>query len=319
MDMEILDTEDKKVLEEVTSQSRPGPPHEAIFLVLSHLPLFELLSMSLVCKSLKDALDDDILLWLDILVDKPLNFRVSDHILMEITSKANGRLKSLALIDCVKITDDGLQAVIANNPLINKLYVPGCTNLTPEGIIRVVEMLAEHMRKPMHLKINGIYNINSQHLDTIRDLIHFNQKQQKQRKQMCYHNRHHYLWNFKVGDETNPDIDIDTCPKCSEVRMVFDCPYQMCRRKSEENLQIACRGCQYCILRCEECGRCVTNPEEQDDAEAACNDILCIECWLQLPKCNFCNKPYCKLHVEQKRFLPESSGFLCEVCYSNFI
>lgn len=121
--MEIQDTENKKVLQEVTSESSPGPPHEAMFLILSHLPLFELLSMSLVCKSFKDALDDDILLWLNIFVDKPLNFRVSDHILMEITSKANGRLKSLALIDCLRITDTGLQAVIANNPLINKVYI----------------------------------------------------------------------------------------------------------------------------------------------------------------------------------------------------
>lgn len=123
MDMEIQDTEDKKVLGEVTSQSSPGPPHEAIFLVLSHLPLFELLSMSLVCKSLKHALDDDILVWLDIFIDKPLNFRVSDRILMEITTKASGRLKSLALIDCLRITDDGLQAVIANNPLITKVFI----------------------------------------------------------------------------------------------------------------------------------------------------------------------------------------------------
>lgn len=173
----------------------------------------------------------------------------------------------------------------------------------------------------MRLKINGIYNINSEHLDTIRDLIQLNQTQKKQRKQMynLYHNRHQYLLNFREENETNPDIDIDTCLKCSELRMVFDCPDQMCRTKSEENLLSVCRGCQYCIPRCEECGRCVTNSEEQDDVEAACNDILCIECWLQLPKCNFCNKPYCKLHVLQKRCLPESSGFLCEVCYSNFI
>lgn len=321
MDMEIQDPEDKKVVQEVTSRSSPGPPHEAILLVLSYLPLFELLSMSLVCKSFKDALDDDILLWLDIFVDRPLNFRVSDHILKEITSKAYGRLKSLALIDCPKITDDGLHAVIANNPLINKLYVPGCTSLTAEGIIRVVEMLVENSRKPLRLKINGIYNINSEHLDRIHTLTQLNQTQQKQREKMCnfYQNRHQYLLNFKEENETNPDIDIDTCPKCSEVRMVFDCPRQTCKRKNEANLLSACHGCQYCIPRCEECGRCVTDSEERDDAETACNDLLCMECWLQLPKCNFCNKPYCNLHVQKKHSLPESSGFLCEACYSNFI
>lgn len=126
MDMEILHTKQEIMLQEVTNnltKSQPGPPHDAIFLVLSRLPLFELLSMSQVCKSLKDAVDDDILLWLHIFIDKPLNSRVSDRTLVEITSKAHGRLKSLALIDCLQITDAGLQAVIANNPLINKVYI----------------------------------------------------------------------------------------------------------------------------------------------------------------------------------------------------
>lgn len=123
--MEISCTEHNKEQQEVANNfiqpgSGPEPPHEAMFLVLAYLPLFELLSMGQVCKSLKQALDNDILPWLNLLVENPLNSRVSDNILMEITSKANGRLKALGLIDCVKITDDGLQAVIANNPLINK-------------------------------------------------------------------------------------------------------------------------------------------------------------------------------------------------------
>ncbi|WOH07622.1 hypothetical protein DCAR_0727055 [Daucus carota subsp. sativus] len=318
MDMEVLDTEQENTSHEVTNnltQSRPGPPHDSVFLVLSRLPLVELLSMSLVCKSLKDAVDDDILLWLNIFVDKPLNSRISDHTLMDITSKANGRLKSLALIECLQITDAGLEAVVAKNPLINKLYVPECTSLTAEGIIRVVEMLAQHSRKPILLKLNGIHDINSEHLEIIRALIQLNQRQQMK----FYHKRNQYLLDFNEQSETNPDIDLDTCPKCSEVRMVFDCPDQMCRQKSEGNVLSACRGCQYCVPRCEECGRCVTDSEERDEAEAACNDILCMDCWFRLPKCNFCNKPYCKLHAQKKQSLPESSGFLCEVCYSDFI
>ena len=126
MNLEVLDTEQENTSQEVNNnltESQPGPPHDSVFLVLSRLPLVELLSMSLVCKSLKDAVDDDILLWLNIFVDKPLNSRISDHTLMDITSKANGRLKSLALIECLQITDDGLQAVVAENPLINKVSI----------------------------------------------------------------------------------------------------------------------------------------------------------------------------------------------------
>lgn len=97
-------------------------PHGAMFLVLAYLPLFELLAMSQVCKSLRYALNNDVWPWLKIfIVEKPLNSRLSDDSLLQITCKANGRLTTLALINCVKITDDGLLGAIAKNPLINKV------------------------------------------------------------------------------------------------------------------------------------------------------------------------------------------------------
>ncbi|KAF9599391.1 hypothetical protein IFM89_036948 [Coptis chinensis] len=100
----------------------PAQPHEALVLVLSYLNLFELLRMSQVCKSLRDAIESDILLWLDIVVEPPLNSRINDDNLLKCTSKAQGRLRSLVLPSCVKITDDGLLRVIQNNPHINKVY-----------------------------------------------------------------------------------------------------------------------------------------------------------------------------------------------------
>lgn len=319
--MEISCPEHNKEQQEVDNNfiqpgSGPEPPHEAMFLVLAYLPLFELLSMGQVCKPIKQALDNDILPWLNLLVENPLNSRVSDNILMEITSKANGRLKTLGLIDCVKITDDGLQAVIANNPLINKLYIPGCTCLTPEGVIKAVEILSDHSHRPICLKINGIYNINKEHLEMLRSLIQVNQTH---RKQLCnfYHNKHKHYSTFRQEHEINPAIDVDICPKCSEVRMVFDCPQQTCMRNREKQLT-ECRGCHLCIPRCEVCGKCV-DAEGQDDSEAACADILCTECWLQLPKCNFCNKPYCNQHAQRQCSLPGLSGFVCDVCHSKFM
>lgn len=98
-----------------------GSPHEALFLVLAYLPLFELLAFSEVCRSLKDAVKKDILPWLNITVERPLNLRLSDEILMKIASKADGRLRALALLNCTRITDDGLQRVIDKNPFINKV------------------------------------------------------------------------------------------------------------------------------------------------------------------------------------------------------
>ncbi|BFG17255.1 hypothetical protein CerSpe_035280 [Prunus speciosa] len=161
-------------------EKKAGPPHEALSLISAYLPLFELLAMSGVCTSLRDAVNKEVLSWLDIVVKSPLNLRLSDEILMKITSKANGRLTTLALMDCAKITDDGLQRVVERNPLINKLYLPGCTGLTPEGVIGAVKTLSEHHHGLKSLMINGIYNINKEHLETLRPYLEKNLSQQEQ-------------------------------------------------------------------------------------------------------------------------------------------
>ena len=77
--------------------------------------------MSQVCKSLRDSIRDDVLVWLNLVVEKPLSRRLTDRILMNITSKAHGRLRTLALLNCFKITDDGLLKVVIANPLLTKV------------------------------------------------------------------------------------------------------------------------------------------------------------------------------------------------------
>ncbi|KAJ6771834.1 MITOCHONDRIAL ATP SYNTHASE COUPLING FACTOR B [Salix koriyanagi] len=88
----------------------PGPPHEALFFVLAYLDVFELLVMSEVCMPLRDAVSKDVLPWRNIIIERPLNSRLSDE-----------------------ISDDGLQTVIEKNHLISKLHIPGCSGLTPRG------------------------------------------------------------------------------------------------------------------------------------------------------------------------------------------
>ncbi|KAL8249828.1 hypothetical protein R6Q59_006696 [Mikania micrantha] len=264
--------------------SNMGQPHESLYLVLSYLPLFELLAMAQVCRSFMDALNNDILPWLNVVVeDKVPRSRVFDDILMKVTSKAKGRLRSLILVNCGKITDEGLLNVVANNPGINKLHVPQCRRLTPEGIIKAVTTLNQHNATLKTLKINGISNITKEHLQTLRSLLH---------------------------SDNCSSIDIEICPKCDEPRMVYDCPLDTCDRKRATG---SCRGCKFCVLRCEECEKCVGFDDEEN--EAACEDMLCEGCWLKLPKCDFCNKPYCNKHVYKQCCIPGSSHFICEACY----
>ncbi|XP_022734006.1 F-box protein SKIP28-like [Durio zibethinus] len=299
-----------------SEEEGPGSPHEALFLVLAYLPLFELLAMSEVCKSLREAVNKDILPWLNIIVERPLNVRLTDEILTKITSKADGRLRTLALMNCARITDDGLQSVIAKNPLINKLYLPGCTGLTPNGVIRAVQTLSVHQHSLESLQINGIYNMNKQHLERLQYYLLTKQIQQQvqQKQQSLFYHTYRKFQAYR-WEEFGPIIDVEICPKCNEVRIVFDCPREDCKRKRDHSLS-ACRMCKFCIPRCEECGLCVKPGEVE---EAVCSDTLCSDCWIQLSKCNFCNKPCCRQHTSLQIRSRGSTGWICVVCHETFL
>ncbi|CAN1151555.1 F-box protein SKIP28 [Linum perenne] len=263
----------------------PGPPHDALFLVLPYLSVLDLLSISRVCSPLRAAVATDVLPWLDVIVEKPLNRRLSDQSLIGISSRGDGKLRSLTLVDCFNITDDGLQSVVAENPLITKLRVPGCRRLTPEGIIRAVKTLSGSLKS---LELGDIYSITKQHYQTL-----------------CF-----YL--EQQGTTSDYHIDIEICPSCDEVRRVYDCPWpweggERCRR----------RGCKICVPRCEECGMCAqcTEEEELEEEASLCAEVWCSKCWLRVEKCDHCNKPYCGRHAYLRQLHRVDGGWLCEGCY----
>uniref|UniRef100_A0A7N0TFF6 F-box domain-containing protein n=1 Tax=Kalanchoe fedtschenkoi TaxID=63787 RepID=A0A7N0TFF6_KALFE len=280
-------------------------PHEAFYLVLPYLPVSDLLSAAQVCTSFRDAVQNDVLIWLDIHVDKPLSTNILDEtLLLRIASKANGRMRSLALINCPRITDQGLHRVIHTNPLITKLYLPGCTGLSPEGVVCAVETLTTPHHKLRALKISNIHNMTKEHLESLRNCFPPDILMQKQ--PTYFHERS----KISLSEQPSPPpIDVDLCPKCCEVRMVFDCPGEACKQEERK-----CRGCRYCVVRCEDCGVCV----DDEVGEAACEDSLCLKCWLLLPKCDFCNKAYCKEHASQRPCSSAGSpGFVCSACLAD--
>ncbi|KAL0408991.1 UNVERIFIED_CONTAM: F-box protein SKIP28 [Sesamum radiatum] len=300
---------DEKEEEICLEQESESAPNEALFFVLAYLPLFELLAMTRVCKSLREAINNDTLPWLKLVVDRPVNCRLSDDTLMEVASKAEGRLQVLVLINCVKITDDGLLWVIAQNPHVSKLHLPGCTSLSPGGVIKALKLLTKNSHRIKSLKINGIYGVQKADLEVIHTLINHNQSQHKRNKIFC----HEYKkFSTLKHIDTNCPVDLDVCPKCNEVRMVFDCPKVDCKKRQGRQ----CRGCEYCVTRCVECGICITESQELD--EVSCSDTLCSDCWMKLPKCNFCNKPYCSQHADQQHRVSGSTGFVCAACHSKF-
>ncbi|CAJ1936829.1 unnamed protein product [Sphenostylis stenocarpa] len=242
-------------------QPEAKPPHQAMFLVLTYLPVYELVLLSQVCTSLRDAVNHDILPWLNVTVERPLNWRLNDEILLKVTSKANANLGFLLYLN-------------------ETLRIPACTGITPEGVLRAVKTLCKRSNCLKTLSINGIYNVQKDHLDMLMMNLGNNQPLEEQQK-------------------------------CFEVRMVYDCPREHCMRRDWP--LAPCRGCKFCIPRCENCGRCIESGEVE---EGACEEIFCLECWLQLPKCSFCNKPYCKQHTNWW-CTPSDSSLICKVCDEN--
>lgn len=115
-------TEEKEKEEEEEEWPTSRSAHEVLLIVLPYLhSLFELLSMTGVSRSLRDAIRDETALWTKIVVEQPLSSRLTDDILWEITTKSAGKLNTLILRHCLRITDMGLRRVVDANPLIRKV------------------------------------------------------------------------------------------------------------------------------------------------------------------------------------------------------
>ncbi|XP_042440338.1 F-box protein SKIP28-like [Zingiber officinale] len=274
----------------------------ALLLVLGYLRLPELLAFQGVSRLFRDAVSLDSLLWRRVSIERPLSLRLTDEALVRITSRAGGKLEALALLDCWKVTDDGLMQVVNRNRGITKLHVPGCTQLSADGVVRILKWHYELKGRLKSLQIHGIPNLTIYHLDALKLL--FKNDVLQVSYPINYNNRPSNIFN------SDRPIDVDICPKCSNVRIVFDCTRENCR--SGKSQWRECRGCFFCIARCEDCGGCFDFSELSE--EAICSHLLCQTCWLHLPKCNVCNRPYCNRDSNILEGSSKFLGFLCGQC-----
>ncbi|XP_057982786.1 F-box protein SKIP14 [Malania oleifera] len=248
-----------------------GDAHDALFFVLGYLSVRDLLSIERVCRSLRDAVKGDPLLWRSIHIDQPLSDRITDDALVRLTGRAQGTLQCLSLVECLKITDSGLKHIFQSNPGLTKLSVPGCVKLSVEGILFNLKAL-KFAGAPgiKHLRIGGIYGVTSTHFEELKFLLGVdNHMQPKYHKPRFYRGGHLY-----VSCDDDRAIDIETCPRCQKLRLVYDCPAESCQG-DHQNAQL-CRACTLCIARCVHCGRCINNCDYE---EMFCLDFLCLDCW----------------------------------------
>lgn len=255
-----------------------GSPHEALLFTLSYLGMRDLLSVEMVCSSLHSMVRSDPFLWRNIHIDQPLNERITDDVLLQLTSKAQGNLQCLRLVECPRITDDGLKRVLDTNPRITKLCVPGCTRLSIEGIVNSLKAFkySKAATGIKHLRIGGLYGITHEHFEELKFLVSADgQIQQNRHKPHFYHRGNFYL----LCDDDRA-IDIEICPRCQKLRLVYDCTAEGCQAK--DNATQVCRACTLCIPRCVQCGRCISDGEYE---ETFCLELLCSDCFKHVLIC----------------------------------
>lgn len=284
-------------------------PAEALFYALSYMNLKEILSLERVCKSFRDWVRSDILLWQQLHVEPPLSKSFTDEALLQLASRSKGQLRCLSLVDCLRVTEAAVEQVVYSNPRISKLCLPGCSRVSAEAVMRMVKTLTDCRASGVpylkQLRIRNIYGLTTEHLNCLKAMLgEGEQLDIGSRMPQFYHNGH---YSFSCDDQRQ--IDVETCPKCSNVRLVYDCTRERCQQRRGNKFR-ECRACILCIVRCEECGRCIN---DNDYEETFCLDLLCSSCWLRLPKCSECNRPGCGRHADHFIRTPETT-FICSDC-----
>lgn len=158
-------------------------------------------------------------------------------------------------------------------PLSVQLSVPGCTRISIGGIVNNLKAFqSKGIPGIKCLRIGGLYGVTEQHFEELKLLLNADKWQLPDaRKPQFFHSG----YSLSSRNDEWP-LDIEMCPRCQKLRLVYDCPVQSCQGKQSAAQQ--CRACTFCIARCVQCGRCVNDSEYE---ETFCLDLLCLGCQKQ--------------------------------------
>lgn len=158
-----------------------------------------------------------------------------------------------------------------------QLSVPGCTRLSIEGIVSILKAFKSIATQGVkHLRIGGLYGVTHQHFEDLKIMLGID-------CQMMPHSHKPHFYrrgNLYLSCDDNRAIDIEMCPRCQNLRLVYDCPAESCQ--GTRHATQVCRACTLCIARCSQCGECINDNEYE---ETFCLELLC-SCCSQLVKCS---------------------------------
>lgn len=253
-----------------------GEPHDALIFALGYLGVKDLLMAEKVCRSLRDAVRGDPLLWRRIHIDQPLSEKITDEALVKFTSRAQGTLQCLSLVGCIRITDTGLMQVLESNPSLTKLCLPGCVRLTIDGILCNLRVLkSAGTLRIKHIRIGGLFGVKENHFEELKSLLGMDHMHPRAKNPQF-----HRVGQLYPSCDDERTIDIEMCPKCQQLKLVYDCPSESCQGKDQANQ--LCRACTVCIARCIHCGCCIKGCDYE---ETFCLDFLCLDCLKHLFNC----------------------------------
>ncbi|GMH01527.1 hypothetical protein Nepgr_003366 [Nepenthes gracilis] len=267
----IDQNQNPQLVAEICVDVESGGPHPALAFALGYLGVRDLLCLERVCKSLHYTVQNDPLLWKSIHIDQPLNDRITNDVLLHLTNRAQGNLQCLSLVECQRITSDGLKQVLESNLRLTKLSVAGSTRLGVDGIVDCLKAFNSVATIGIkQLRMGGIYGVTHDHFEELKSLLGISNHKPASNLKPHFYGR----GNLYISLEDDRAIDIEICPRCQNLRLVYDCPAESC--KGKDHATQVCRACLLCIARCIQCGRCINDGEYE---ETFCLEFLCSSCW----------------------------------------
>lgn len=120
-----------------------------------------------------------------------------------------------------------------------------------------------------HLRIGGLYGVTHEHYEGLKSLLGAESLNEQNDPKP-----HFYLRGsiYRLCDDDRA-IDIEVCPRCDKMRLVYDCPSEGCQVK--DSATQGCRACTLCIPRCVQCGKCINDGPYE---ETFCLENLCTDC-----------------------------------------
>ncbi|CAN8253755.1 unnamed protein product [Cochlearia groenlandica] len=248
-------------------------PREGFELVFPYLEMRDVLAVERVCRSLRDYVRKETFLWktIDLTGSIPRG-KVTDGVLLKLTSRAQGNLRCLNLGGCAEISDDCLRQVLSSNPSITKLGVARCHGLSTSGVLSILRDLKSTNRLGFKILITGggLYFTKEQYQELNMLLGADAKAGQRSRKQRLYTSCRS---DFSVAE--NQVTDLEICPWCEKPGLVFDCASETCTLKDHPCPKSSCRACIVCIERCHECGSCLNDCEDMP----FCFNFICGACY----------------------------------------